>query len=296
MKLSENTPIETAPQDPLDGSADAAKPGKNRRFVIVGIVVLVLLAMVAVPSYLTSRPGFWGRFSSLSSKYTPWSKSTHAKVSCEQCHIPPGVIARGGYRARMVGEFYLSLLFRSRTPKFGSPTNDACLACHNDLRSVSPKGDLKIPHRAHVTVLKMQCIQCHNYLVHELSPAGKHDPPMAGCLRCHNGDTAKNGCTACHTAKATPETHKAADWDIVHPTAAAEPNAPCNKCHAWTKNWCADCHARRPQSHTDNWRTAHGAQVSKHRSCEACHQEAFCIRCHGEFPNLNLNPNLKLVE
>ena len=39
----------------------------------------------------------------------------------------------------------------SREPTlFDKPTNEACLSCHIDLRTVSPKGDLNIPHRAHV--------------------------------------------------------------------------------------------------------------------------------------------------
>ncbi len=110
----------------------------------------------------------------------------------------------------MVGEFYLSLVLRSESPSvFATPTNEACLECHNDLRSVSPKGDLQIPHRAHVTILKMECVECHDYLVHELNPSGKHLPTMAGCLRCHDGDTAKDTCTACHTQKAAPDSHQA---------------------------------------------------------------------------------------
>jgi hypothetical protein len=296
MKLPENTTIDAAPQGPPDEPTGSARSIRRRQLALAGVVVLALLVLIVLPGYLAQRPGFWGRFPSLSSKYKPWTTSTHAKVSCEQCHIPPGIVARTGYRARMVGEFYLSVIFRTRVPKFGTPTNEACLVCHSDLRSVSPKGDLKIPHRAHVTVLKMQCVQCHNYLVHEKNAAGKHDPAMTGCLRCHNGDTAKNSCTTCHTAKATPATHKAADWDIIHAQQAAEPNAPCEKCHAWTKNWCADCHARRPRSHTADWRTTHGAQVSKHRSCEACHRAEFCIRCHGELPMANFNPALKPVQ
>jgi hypothetical protein len=225
MKLPEKTPIDTPPQDSPDEPTGSAWSSRRKQFAIAGIVVLSLLVLVVLPGYLTSRPGFWGRFPSLSSKYAPWSKSTHAKVSCEACHVQPGVIAQAGYRTRMVGEFYLALLSPSRAPRFGTPTNEACLVCHNDLRSVSPKGDLKIPHRAHVTVLKMQCVQCHNYLVHEKNSAGKHSPPMSGCLGCHNGDTAKNSCTTCHTEKAAPATHQAANWDIIHPNKAAEPDA-----------------------------------------------------------------------
>ncbi|HET6352349.1 MAG TPA: cytochrome c3 family protein [Coriobacteriia bacterium] len=268
---------------------------KRRLLTIVAGVVAAVMVLIVLPSYLATRPSFFSRYPNLKAKYVPWSTSTHVEGGCEGCHVPPRVIPRTAYRLRMAGEFYLSFVMRNRQPDiFPVPTNEACLACHSDLRSVSPKGDLRIPHRAHVNILKMKCIQCHNFLVHEKSPEGKHTPPMRGCLKCHNGDTAKNGCTACHTNKAAPATHQAPDWLIVHPERAK--STDCNSCHKWTDDWCVDCHARRPKSHTKDWRAQHGATIKVHRSCEACHEKPFCIRCHGEFPVENLNPALSLVK
>jgi len=268
---------------------------RRKRLLIAGLVVLVVFLLLVLPGILASRPSFFGRYPGLSAKYEPWSTSSHAETGCEECHVSPRFLPRTAYRVRMVGEFYLSLVARGRVPRvFATPTNEACLDCHNDLRSVSPKGDLQIPHRAHVTILKMKCVECHGYLVHEKSPEGKHVPPMRACLKCHDGDTAKNNCTACHTEKAAPATHTAPDWLIVHAQKAAETD--CNSCHKWTDDWCADCHARRPASHGADWRAKHGDVVAKHRSCEACHDAQFCIRCHGEVPQENLNPNLKPVE
>jgi len=268
---------------------------RRTRIARIVLVVFALLVLVVVPGYFASRPAFFARYPSLAEKYEPWSTSTHIEAGCEGCHVPPRVLAQSVYRVRMVGEFYLSLVNRSRVPGvFSSPTNESCMACHSDLRTVSPKGDLQIPHRAHVTILKMRCVECHNFLVHEVSSEGKHTPPMSGCLRCHNGDTAKDSCTACHTEKAAPESHQAADWTVVHGEKAADPE--CNSCHKWTEDWCVDCHARRPRSHGDDWRASHGAQVAKRRSCEACHKGEFCVRCHGVVPSENLDPALRLVE
>jgi hypothetical protein len=159
---------------------------------------------------------------------------------------------------------------------------------------VSPNGDLQIPHRAHVNVLKMECVQCHDYLVHELNPQGDHLPTMEGCLKCHDGNTAKATCTACHTRKAAPDSHRASDWLIVHAQKATDPE--CDSCHKWTDEWCADCHAVRPRSHTKEWRASHGEQVKQHRNCEACHDGEFCVRCHGEVPKDNFDPALKPVQ
>lgn len=270
-------------------------PWLRRRGARIVLAAAIVAVLVGVPAVLTARPGYFERYPGLSEEYGPWSKSTHVEGGCEGCHVPPRVVSRVLYRTRMVGEFYLGLVAPSRVPDvFGSPTNEACLTCHSDLRSVSPKGDVQIPHRAHVTILKMRCVECHDYLVHELSPEGKHTPPMGGCLSCHDGDVADDACTDCHTQKAAPDSHRSADWVIVHAQRADDPE--CERCHNWSKNWCAECHSHRPRSHASNWREVHGEQVKQHRSCEACHDAAFCTRCHGEVPQVNLNPALKLVE
>lgn len=271
------------------------RSGGRHRLLAFGLAVLAVGVLIVLPGYLAAQPGFFKRFPTLSRQYEPWSASTHVEAGCEGCHVPPKPLDRGVYRVRMIGEFYASLASKSRVPGvFAEPTNDACLACHSDLRSVSPKGDLQIPHRAHVTILKMRCVECHSYLVHELSPEGKHTPPMVECLRCHDGDTAKDACSACHTQKAAPTSHAAPDWLVLHAKDTTDP--ACVTCHKWKDDWCADCHRDRPQSHAADWRATHGTQVHTHRSCEACHENVFCVRCHGELPQLNYDPTLELVK
>lgn len=265
------------------------------RFLRAGLVALVVVLLVLVPAYFASQPKFLKRYDSLHPYYKTWSRSVHAKASCQSCHVTPTWTARAAYSLKMAGWLYLSVLPTSKEPDLlNRPTNEACAACHVDLRTVSVSGDLNIPHRAHVEILKMKCVQCHKFLVHEKSPEGKHKPRMATCLTCHNGRTAKNSCSACHREKATPASHRAADWVVVH--AQAQGEVDCAKCHGWTKNWCADCHARRPRSHGPDWRAVHGAKVETRRNCEVCHTASFCTRCHGEVPRLNFDPAVKPVQ
>ena len=259
------------------------------------IVAVVLGVLVVLPGYLALQPSFVQRYPNLAPEYRTWSISVHAQVPCQRCHISPQPLAQAVYAVRMVGEFYVSLVAPNRRPNlYPVPTNAACQGCHIDLRTVSPSGDLNIPHAAHVVVLKLQCVRCHQYLVHELSPEGKHAPRMKACLTCHDGKTAQNSCSTCHTNKAPPASHQAADWRIIHPQMQTKIN--CVPCHAWTPNWCADCHSRRPRDHTADWRKIHGQAVAVHRNCEACHTADFCTRCHGAVPQLNFNPALKLVQ
>lgn len=269
---------------------------KTRVRLLRGLAGLAaLLLLVVLPAYLSSLPGFFGRYPALETQHGEWMKSTHLGVGCKGCHVPPKPLARASYHARMVGEFYVSTVFRDRTPGlFATPENSACLDCHSELRTSSPKGDLQIPHRAHITILGMNCVQCHEYLVHEPNPDGKHAPTMRSCLTCHDGDMAKDACTACHTQKAAPASHTTPDWLVAHAEQAENPE--CVTCHKWTQDWCADCHADRPVSHGVDWRAVHGERVAEHRSCEACHEQDFCVRCHGEIPMLNYDPDRALVK
>lgn len=268
-------------------------PARRKWLIRTGIAAGVITVLVIIPGYLAARPSFLARYDNMSAEVETWETSVHAKVSCQRCHVSPDFADQAKYSARMLGEFYISWL--SREPDvMARPTTEACSKCHIDLRTVSPSGDLNIPHRAHVELLELDCVECHIYLVHELSPEGKHVPRMVDCLTCHDGETAKNACATCHTEKATPDSHKAADWKIVHP--AMQEQEDCEKCHAWTEDWCVECHTRRPTAHEGKWRSNHRYVVEERRNCEACHKADFCIKCHGEVPQLNFDPALKLVE
>lgn len=255
------------------------------------LVPLALVVLVVLPAYLAQRPVFMERYPAFERPYTTWSGSLHSDVACQQCHVPPAFGARTGYIARMFSEFYISLVSPGREPAlFAPPTNDACNRCHMEDRTVSTSGDLLIPHRAHVEMLEMECVECHDFVLHESTPDEPHTPPMSGCLTCHDGQTAKADCAACHTDKDPPDTHFEADWLEVHHLAAADDG--CTTCHEWTEHWCEDCHSIRPDSHVEEWRALHRDVVAARqpRNCEACHAEEFCVRCHAFRPPLNLSP------
>lgn len=295
--MSADRPQKRSWRDFVRGVLGAAYADDSRRkwLVRIGIAAAAIALFVLAPGYIATQPGFLRRYPAYERPYQTWTKSVHAQAACQSCHVGPNAVARTAFGARMTGEFYLSLLPVSRNPKLlRTPSNDACASCHIDLRTVSPSGDLNIPHRAHVDVLKIPCIKCHAFLVHEKNPEGTNSPRMETCLVCHDGTKAKNQCTACHNNKGAPESHRKGDWLIVHPTKQGV--IDCKKCHNWTEDWCAKCHARRPRSHGADWRAAHPVKVKQHRNCEACHKGDFCVRCHGERPKLNFDPSLKLVQ
>lgn len=209
---------------------------RRKNFVVLGVVALVVFIVgFATPAYVASQSDFFRRYPVTQKYWSTWSRSTHAEVGCSNCHIPPDRLSQTTYTIQMLGEFYLSALVPGRSPKvFRRPTNAACESCHGTNRAASPSGDLKIPHRAHVVVLKLQCVTCHKYAVHFKNPEGSHAPRMQTCLGCHNGRRAKSACVTCHKKKSVPVGHRTADWLIIHPGQQDKMN--CKGCHGWRKS------------------------------------------------------------
>lgn len=186
------------------------------------------------------------------------------------------------FAAESVPAFY-SRLMRGpdETNLLKAPGRDACQKCHTAYRKVAPSGDLLIPHRAHVEVLDMDCVFCHENLVHSLNRRGFNQPEMEKCLEsCHDGDKATAECLNCHTRKHTPRTHERVNWLQAH--GKESETQDCDDCHDWTPDYCADCHAKRPVSHVGNWKSGHAAPAKlRGDGCLVCHGgEPFCKECH----------------
>ncbi len=254
--------------------------GRAVLWLLIAVVVL-MIGVIALPVFSTLQPAYYERYPVLAPRMAQWEHSTHSRISCAGCHMDPGVGGAARFAARAVPAFY-SQLFQgpSQTNLLQAPSRAACQKCHTAYRKVSPGGDLRIPHRAHVEVLKMECVTCHKDLVHSLSRRGYNRPEMETCIECHDGETASNRCTECHTRKQVPAGHKKPDWLKVHGSKAKTED--CGACHDWTPDYCADCHQRRPASHVGNWKTGHGPEAkARGEGCLVCHGgEKFCKKCH----------------
>jgi len=190
---------------------------KHLWLAIFMAVLIVVVFFLGPPYYITSRPSYFGSYRGVRSFHDSWKSSTHAEVDCVECHVKPAARHVVLLRLEMIGEFYAKPILQSSWPfSWRKPPNEACLVCHSSSRRTSPSGDLLIPHKAHVEVLKMECIDCHEYLVHKRNLEGKHTPPMARCLKCHDGTRALNECKSCHRKKSYPANHRSNDWLIVH--------------------------------------------------------------------------------
>lgn len=268
----------------VSGPVDDGKPKRGRGNLwrwMAAAAVVAAIAVAVLPQFSTLQPNYYRRYPGLAERMDNWTTSTHSRITCIECHVEPGLNGLVSYGWRSIPAFYSQLAQGTKeTNLLGAPSKDACQKCHTIYRTVAPSGDLLIPHRAHVDVLEMECVTCHESLVHSPNRRGFNRPEMEVCLElCHDGDKASNKCVDCHTRKHTPKSHSTADWPKVHGQMAESED--CGQCHDWTPDYCADCHAKRPTSHVGNWKKGHAPHAkTRGDGCLVCHGEEFCGECH----------------
>ncbi len=279
--MAEERDTATPPAETDDAAVAKARFPRWAKWV-VAIGVLAVIVAVVLPVFSTLQPDYYRRYPALGQRMDHWESSTHSRISCVECHVEPGVAGMAAFAAHSIPAFYSQLFEGPKsTNLLPAPGIEACRKCHTSYRKVAPGGDLLIPHRAHVEVLKLDCVVCHKDLVHSLNRHGYNRPEMEGCLEeCHDGDQASNECVDCHTRKQTPETHERDDWLQIHGSMAETQD--CGECHDWTPDSCAECHEKRPESHAGNWKKDHGPHAIKRGDgCLVCHGgEKFCKECH----------------
>lgn len=255
---------------------------KRRWPLVATAVALGVVVVLTLPVISTLQPRYYERYPGLKSRMQNWRTSTHARIPCWGCHVDPGVAGFVKFGAKSFPAFYSQLIYGPKpTNLFDVPGRSACQKCHTSYRQVSANGDLLIPHRAHVEVLKVNCATCHKDLVHSKNSEGYNAPEMSMCLaECHDGKQASNKCADCHTRKHVPDNHRGKDWLQTHSTVVA--SVDCGECHAYTPDYCNECHLKRPASHAGNWKKDHKTAVGQRgeKGCLVCHGQKFCKDCH----------------
>jgi hypothetical protein len=270
-------------EQPSETPEPEAAPKKRFRFPWKTTIALAVFVFLALPVYSTLQPKYYERYPQMHTRIDNWETSTHARISCADCHVDPGAAGFLTFAARSIPAFYSQLIFGPSTQNLlTAPHRAACQKCHTDYRQVSPAGDLLIPHKAHVETLHIECSVCHKNLVHSKNQAGFNAPEMQTCLKtCHNGVTATNQCSKCHTRKQVPPGHLDKNWLDIHPSMVGK--LDCAKCHGWAPDFCRQCHmSKLPPSHQGNWKQNHQYRVKVigAKACEFCHGAAFCKKCH----------------
>jgi cytochrome c nitrite reductase small subunit len=160
-------------------STDQEKGFPRRVGMFAGVVTIVAAAAAGVAlglggftfvyargaSYLGNDPGACANCHVMRPQLEGWVKSSHRHVaSCNDCHTPPGTVAKYGTKA--LNGFFHSLAFT--TGRFPEPiriternrrvTESACRGCHGAVVDAIESAPVGSAHRAWV---QTSCLACH---------------------------------------------------------------------------------------------------------------------------------------
>ena len=268
-----------SPEDAGDGSTPKkSKKSKKRRSrkhrwilglsIGGGVIVLVIVAAF-VTAHFTSASSFCDTCHEMDPYYATWQASEHSGAECRDCHIPPGTVSYIETKLGSFREIYVHFFGKADAPLTVTREipNASCFRCHDD-----PPADPSLPtvtfsHAEHAA--RTDCITCHVRLVHKTLPPGHLDPgQMSSCFRCHDGSTAPNNCSYCHTA---PH-EKRGECSSCHNTSgftSAGGNHPFALTGAHASLTCTQCHVSKPG-------------VANIPGTELAQADPACISCHGD--------------
>jgi cytochrome c nitrite reductase small subunit len=123
-------------------------------------------------SYLTNDPAACANCHVMRDHFAAWTRSSHANVAvCNDCHTPPGAIAR--YVTKAENGFWHSFYFTTGnypeplriTPRNRDVTERACRTCHEEIaQSIEPLHTSPRTSASHED--KTSCIRCHDTVGH----------------------------------------------------------------------------------------------------------------------------------
>ena len=116
-------------------------------------------------SYLTNDPAACANCHVMQEQYDGWLKSSHHAVAgCNDCHTPPGTLAK--YSTKALNGFWHSFYFTTGT--FADPirigarnravTEKACRKCHSEIVEA-----IEMPG---ARAGSLECLTCHNSVGH----------------------------------------------------------------------------------------------------------------------------------
>jgi nitrate/TMAO reductase-like tetraheme cytochrome c subunit len=280
-------------------------------WLLLLIVMPLLLVGGGAGVIYTNQPIFCTSCHEMDLHYDTWSRSSHRGVSCEQCHVMPGManMLRSKINAiRLVRRHAAGDV--TTTAIQGHVPDQNCKRCHPQTPELVTYHNLKITHKAHWK-MGIKCTFCHDRVVHGpkwlytgltsenkkvatfITTAYTYTPTMERCYTCHDGKRAPNTCSTCHITLAThqPSAFNPA-WVQAHREEAQRKNGEdCALCHQ--NYFCQNCH-RSTNPHPGNWIAQHPKQAqTAPDSCPKCHlapveklptdikQMAFCRDCHS---------------
>jgi len=225
----------------------------------------------------------------LTQKHVPFSHKPHVvgeEIKCDICHKTAAKEAAAGMPAFKSCNKCHESIDAKKAPERGIKNflvGDKPEWSHITEFKTYASDSIKFSHKTHVDA-KVQCTTCHKGVENATSITSKLRVTMKECIDCHTtthvGDNVRNNCVICHTSiskESKPPNH-AVNWKQLHGREAELIGkgmvGSCEVCH--TQATCIKCHKEEaPTTHTNYWRERGHAVIADSERSE-------CKVCHTE--------------
>lgn len=259
------------------------KTPSGKRLLIWVLTAVAVVFVAAVALEVAQEPFVCQYCHMVHGEWEAWQTGPHKEVSCESCHIGPGVLGYLFFLTDASVGLYETIAGDYPNPITTHVPRRECLACHEETNEKTlTVGGIKISHKELFTA-GLRCTNCHAATGH---PAKSNvflqqaTPQMESCAQraCHNGKDAPNECGTCHTqnplTRANPDKAVARNHDIVVDFGTIKNIATCDACHK--RQFCTDCHGLElPHS---------SAFIAEHFTFVDRLGPALCAKCHDNNP------------
>jgi len=266
--------------------------------IFLGVAVTISAAVsiggggTVIALGLTTQPEFCKTCHLMEPYYESWKHSSHAGVTCVDCHFEPGLLAtvEGKFKAiAMVAKYITNT---EGTKPWAHVSDYSCLrsGCHSRqlIEGEINFGEIRFNHRAHLVGMsigtRLKCTSCHSQVLRDNHIA----VTTTTCLLCHFKERKAgtpagsriNDCLTCHRAPA--ESIALEGFAFEHRDYLRR-GVDCRSCHSDVsrgagevpRTRCISCHnVQEDLDRYDDQEFIHATHVEAHSvSCIECHTE-----------------------
>ena len=246
------------------------------------VAVIVFAAIASVGVVAVALPGC--ESCHLSGEFrTDTSASPHASVDCIDCHVDDTVTGRVAFATREMFHMVIPIV-PTLDRGFSEVPRERCVSCHEDIQGSQIVGSrgLRIKH-ADCAPAGL-CTDCHSITAHGASTRWPRTSQMENCYECHGQTNKITACDSCHERREEREIVSSGGFRVTHgdewqATHGMGNMSSCQACHDEDK--CGKCHGV-GVPHKRNFLATHADfSTSKYAQCMDCHVEKFCSDCHA---------------
>lgn len=265
-----------------DSEVETDVPQHKKRWLKRLIILICFLAFGAVGLTQSPRASIICQgCHEMKPEIATWQVSSHSKIACIQCHAE----IKAAHFVQLIHytkKYYLPIQVKEPVP------NSICENCHSQNRTVTPRGDLIIPHQKHEKE-GIACTTCHIGVTHGKiaerqetidgdfsrwdDVTGRQNMAwqyktmsMTECLDCHKDKNGPQDCESCHSRIMPPVSHQSKEWvqNGLHGQDALKNLDSCNECHSYSMSLV---------------RVQNDDKVISY-----ARSNSFCVQCHSKKP------------